>query len=401
MVMEIALICGSIFSSVTFVQAFLLEFGLKGTSIGLLGFTGQIFLILGYLIFLGENTSKSRLKGMYGKTTLFFCTVPVILIGTGLAASGSGPSGRLFGLAAIFAGTALQNFIAAYNMIISNRFFIKVIRIEHCGQIFGISGVVGNAFGAAVSFLSAALMKSRGYPEGYYAVFGISIIFYFINAAVILKFRMLFESFEDNGQLEKYVGRKGKMRFLNLKKLFADNTDIRKLILPNLLRGIGAAGPYYIMTIGKKNLDLTAVHTSYVATVILAGTILGNLIFSILISRHSSGKVIFGGALFSAFSLLLVSVSGSSALFLAFNFILVLGQIHFDIGIPTGIYRNYPEHMLGVVTGIRMFLMSVGSACSILAAGYFIDNVGILPVISVIVFIQAISGYYFKKLLVH
>jgi hypothetical protein len=396
--MEVTLICGYTFSSVTFVQAFMLRMGLNSTNIGTIGFIGQLFVIAGYLIFIGDASRGRQIQRRYCYTVLFNGLIPVILIFIGIFMYKSGSYDLTLVLMILIAATSIQNILVAYSIILTAKIIIKVIDVKYVGQLFGLSGVIGNLLGAAVSLISTIFMQKNGYPGGFYLVFAISVIFFIINAFVALRLRIIYNKDEEGNKIDEYIERKNRIPVLNFKKLWG-NLQIRSLFLPNVLRGIGLAGPYYIMTIGKKNLDLPVVYSNYIATAIIFGTVLGNIIFSFAINRFPTGKVVFAGTVLSALSLILLCISGSPVLFLILNFVLVAGQIQVDTGVPTGMYRNMPESMLGAVTGIRMLLMSVGAALSILAGGYILDHFSVLPFILVLVAAQITSSLLFYKVL--
>jgi hypothetical protein len=380
------------------VQAFMLELGLSSTNIGTIGFIGQFFVIIGYFIFIGDASKGRQIQKRYFRTVVFYCLTPITLIAAGIYINKSGSHSITFVLAVLMMATAVQNIIVARNMILATKMLVKVIAVKHVGQLFGIAGSMGNLLGAAVSLVSTFFMQKNGYPNGFYLVFGLSIMFFIINAIIVSRLKIIYNRDEEGSSIEEYIERKNRIPVLNIKKLW-NNLQIRSLFLPNILRGIGLAGPYFIMTIGKKNLDLPVVYSNYIATAIILGTVLANLIFSFAINRFPTGKVVLSGTLLSALSLVLLCLSRSPALFLLLNFILVVGQIQVDTGVPTGMYRNMPESMLGAVTGIRMLLMSVGAALSILAGGYILDHFSIMPFILVIAAAQIASSLLFRKVL--
>jgi hypothetical protein len=396
--MEVTVICGYTFSSVTFVQSFMLRMGLNSTNIGAIGFIGQLFVIAGYLIFIGDASRGKQIQKRYFRTVLFYCLTPAVLILTGIYVNRVGQQGLSLALVVIMAATAAQNIIAAHNMILTTKMLVKVIDVKFLGQLFGIAGVIGNILGAVISMISTMFMQKNGYPKGFYLVFAVAMLFFIINAVIVSRLRIIYNKDEEGSRIDEYIERKNRIPVLNVRKLWS-NLQIRSLFLPNILRGIGLAGPYYIMTIGKKNLDLPVVYSNYIATAIIFGTVLGNIIFSFAINRFPTGKVVFAGTVLSALSLVLLCVSRSPVLFLILNFVLVVGQIQVDTGVPTGMYRNMPESMLGAVTGIRMLFMSVGAALSILAGGYILDHFNVIPFILVLVAAQIASSLLFHKVL--
>ena len=396
---EITFACGLIFSSFAFVQTFLIELGLNSTYIGLIGFIGQLALAAGYVIFIGDASQNEQIKRRYYKTTLFLCLVPLVLVGVGLISINSGSYRMFFILIVITLATAVQNIGTAYNSILGNRLFIKTINVRYCGQIIGYSGVIGSIIGAGISLFSTRYMEGKGFPTGFYLFFGLSVLFFLAKALFITILKIINNKTDDKSiNSVKNICLESRSPLIQIKKLW-HNPNSRNLFLPNTLRGFAAAGPFYIMAIGIKNLQFPAVYSNYTAMAVTLGTIAGNILFSASIVKLPSGKVIFAGTIISAGSLIGICLVKTMEGFLILNFFVMIGQILIDNGVPIGVFRNVPEDILGAVTGMRMLLMSAGSALSIVLAGYLLDRFFALPVISLFAIITIISGRLFCKVL--
>ena len=365
-----------LFMGGTLWQGLLLHNGCSSTQIGTLTAVGSIAQATA----MGLNTViADRFRNPIRVMSL--ASMPIFLVFAIVASlCFTGSEAFLFPLLA----TLVVLYYAAYGFRATFAYKIPylTIHMSHYGRLTATMGLVSNLFCIVISTAIPFFLEYTGYMEGMLLLYIVCAVF--VGTAAILNSRMKVIN-EQPPEQEKPT----------LRELLADKS-VTHLAPANLLRGV-ASGIIGSLTLMAAHLfELDALALSLLVSLTTLGSVLGNLLYTIMGKAQVLNYLCLGA------SLIFLTCGPASALtdsWTVFMVLFVVIQIAYTIingTIPVMLAKFTPYRIVGGCTSLRMMETMAGTALSSWITGVVLDKFadqGMLPALTLLV-VAGLSQLY-------
>ena len=247
----------------------------------------------------------------------------------------------------ILAAGCISNIMVGISGVLGYKIPYHIINIEDYGAVSGKCGILVGIVGTLMSLIISFFQARFDY---------FSTMFYFLlfGAAMMVIAFITVRSFKPlpiapNSQR---IRNKSHINILKYKPFYI-------LLVPNLLRayceGIIFAGVTVGSLLGITNASSGAVITTITQT----ATLLGCLIFTLIVSRIRLGKIM----LFSSIFMLVagpIMLTGNTTLFYIMYFIVYIFDIFIQYAVPVAVTKIVDYNAIGQYTTFRMLFHTLG-----------------------------------------
>lgn len=369
----------------TVIQTFMLEYGISAENVALFTSVMQIAQVISIIC---TSAFADKFKNII-KITAWVQYLPVLLsavllffsIKTGMAPDVT--------FRIIFAVSIIANVFIGLDSVFGYKLPYHIFDIADYGTVTNISGVLNGILGASFSSILVYFTARYSYFNTMRAFFFAGIVFFTGAFAAALSYKQI--PFEHNET------KKEKTNLLNYKPFTV-------LIIPNLLRGLCYGIATVPTVIGYHYGILDASTASIIVLLTQISGITGCFIYS-QISRRSSGKdglVLLLSSIGTAIFMPMMLVGKSSAIFLAFYFLLSFAINFVNYGVPIIVVNIVDYEYAGQYSAWRMMLHTLGTAIGSGVVIKMFNAIGGLSTLIIAGACQLISGIvyyiYLKKL---
>lgn len=240
-----------------------------------------------------------------------------------------------------------------------------VIHMEHYGRLTAVAGLISNLFCIAVSILIPLFLAEMEYLSGMRILYIICAVF--AGLTVLLNSRM------------KVIGKPPSSERPKLRELLSDKS-VTHLAPANFLRGISSGIILSLTLVASHLFELDSVALSLLVSLTTLGSVLGNLVYSVMGKENRLSKLCLGS---SVILLLFGPAAVLTGSWKGFTVIFVVVQIAYVIingTIPVMLAKITPYRIVGGCTSLRMMETMAGTALSGWIAGLVLDHFeGTLP----------------------
>ena len=239
------------------------------------------------------------------------------------------------------------------------------IHMEHYGRLTAVAGLISNLFCIAVSVLIPLFLAKTEYLSGMRILYIICAVFAGLTA--LLNSRM------------KVIGKPPSSERPKLRELLSDKS-VTHLAPANFLRGISSGIILSLTLVASHLFELDSVALSLLVSLTTLGSVLGNLVYSVMGKANLLSKLCLGSSIilliFGSASTLTGSWKGFTVLFV----IIQIAYVIINGTIPVMLAKITPYRIVGGCTSLRMMETMAGTALSSWIAGLVLDRFdGILP----------------------
>lgn len=345
----------------TVLQAFLLEFGVSGLQLGVLGSASGVTAALAMFAFLGLADAVRQRQRLAAASRLAIIALPFGLI---MVARYGAPGSVV--LATMVGLVSLQSMVESVHGLVFNSLFVRCLPARLRGRFTGISGFVTQLGVIGLGLLVTAWLAWQPFPRNYTVCF-LAAIVCMVGAAAAIMFLGEVPSL----RLQVAGGARSPLvaawQVVRLQ-------EFRALLAPNVLRGVTGGAGYFVFVMGWQRLQLSPQYGALLATLTAGGGLAGMAAIGLLHDRYGAGTVCLVGNLGMAVGLLGAVVAPTPGWFLTFGVVHAIGGAMEGSGVPLGTYDVAPPAMIAAYNGARLLLLSGSSALSLPAIGYLLDD---------------------------
>lgn len=345
----------------TVLQAFLLEFGVSGLQLGVIGSASGVTAALAMFAFLGLADSLLERRRLAAASRLAIVALPVGLI----IVARYGVPGPVV-LAAMVGLASLQSMVESVHGLVYNSLFVRCLPARLRGRFTGISGFVTQLGVIGLGLLVTAWLAWQPFPRNYTICFVAAILCMVGSAIAIL-------CLGEVPSLRVSVASGARSPLVAAWQVVRLH-EFRALLAPNVLRGVTGGAGYFVFVMGWQRLQLSPQYGALLATLTAGGGLAGMAALGLLHDRYGAGMVCLVGNLGMAAGLLGAVLAPTPGWFLAFGVVHAIGSAMEGSGVPLGTYDVAPPAMIAAYNGARLLLLSGSSALSLPAIGYLLDD---------------------------
>lgn len=361
------------FGSAAIIQGFLLHAGLSEEKIGIYVTFGTIVNFIASLGLSGAASATNKTVKISS-----FCFVLTGLVNAAYILPTlikTNPS-ELFIL--VMAVTGLSSIVLAVKNIFEYKLPCEVINADVYAKYISVSGIVSGVVGLGCGVLITFLYRSSDFDK-------ISVIVFLISSFTIITAGIL-NVFLKTLYPVKNTDKK-KQLFGQFKVLFS-NRDFRILLLPNFLRGFGAALISLAAVLAVKTAGFREEECAVISSLASAGMLISCAVYLPMIRKCGRALTAFLGA--AVFSLVIPAfLFESRPVFIVLYGIAYVGYNVTCNAIPDLIYRHISADLISPFQTWRIAILTLGTTAGTSLFGFMLARVS--PVI--ILFI-GVFGYF-------
>ena len=361
------------FGSAAIIQGFLLHAGMSEEKIG-------IYVTFGTVINFAASLGLSGIASATEKTvkisSLCFMLTAVGNSAYIIPALMNSGGSALFVFVMAVAG--LSSVILAVKNIFEYKLPCEVIAVETYAKYISVSGILSGTAGLLCGVLITFLYRSADYNKTTALVFLVSSLT--VAAAGILNgfLKTLYPVKNTRAQKNRLFGQ--------LNVLFSDR-DFRILLLPNFLRGFGAALISLAAVLAVKTAGFKEEECAVISSLASAGMLISCAVYMPLIKKCGRALTAFLGA--AAFSLIIPAfLSGCKTAFIILYGIAYVGYNVTCNAIPDLIYIHVSPELVSPFQTWRLALLTLGTIAGTSLFGFMLTRVS-----PVLILIAGVSGY--------
>ncbi len=247
----------------------------------------------------------------------------------------------------ILSAGCISNTMMGISTVLGYKVPYHIINIEQYGVVSGRCGILVGIVGTVMSLIISLFQASFDYFSTmlYFLLFGAAMMI--ISFVTVLSYKPL--PIALNSQRSK---NKSQINILKYKPFYI-------LLVPNLLRAYCEGIIFAGMTVGSL-LGITDNSSGAVLTTISqVATLLGCVIFTLIVSRIKLGKIML---ISSIFMLLAgpVMLTGNITLFYVMYFIVYIFDIFIQYSVPVAVTKIVDYNAIGQYTTFRMLFHTLG-----------------------------------------
>jgi MFS family permease len=307
------------------------------------------------------------------------------LIVSGLALAPGVSQAALF--ASLIALGIIQQLIAAMWIMLDYPVLIRTVSPEIRGRMFAILTTACGVLPILTGVLSAKVLRNVTYPGGYVCCF--------IAGAVMLVLRAA--AFWAQSELPALAVPGASRSALP----FAAMVDVLKmkafqrLVGPHILRGLTIAIVGFAIPQGLRLGILGPEYPGYATSVNWAAGILAGIVLGFIADRWGAGPSTLLGDVLYAFGLGTAILLRNPLLFLAFYFVLQLGQNIEASAVPFGCTIIVPPELMGAFSSARLMVLTGSGAVGSILFGYLFDHTNPLLIFGMGAALKLLNGLWF------
>ena len=327
----------------TLLQTFLLENGFKESTLTALISFFQLLQTATLLVF---SAVSDKIKRVIPITAIgFLLCVPIAIYYIFVAIL---PSIEI-NLTLFVTFSSLFYLFSGIYSIISTKLQYLVIHKEDFGKFVSFVSLLCGILGVVCSALISALQLVLPFNTIMTWVYILTAVSCFVAMALVLTLKPIKT---DNNEIKETRASQNLLKY----KPFVH------LILPNLLRGLGAGIIGYLVTVGYYLDILNSESASIVVIVTNFSTIGASFLLTLIDGRVKYRTTLLVSGILIFITLPLMVISKSAVLFIIFYGITYLSYQVINVTIPIVITRIVDYDMIGKYTGGRMLLYTIGTS---------------------------------------
>lgn len=348
------------FGSAAVIQGFLLYAGMSEEKIGIYVTFGTIVNFVSSLALSGAAAATRKTVKISSLCFVLTGIVNAAYILPALIRTGGTP---LFVF--VMAVTGIASVILAVKNIFEYKLPCEVIDTEVYAKYISVSGIISGLSGLGCGVLITLLYRSADFAA-------VSALVFLISSLAIIAAGIL------NGFLKTLypvsgTDAPGSRLFGQLKILFA-NRDFRILLLPNFLRGFGAALISLAAVLAVKTAGFKEEECAVISTLASAGMLVSCAVYLPLIGKFGRALTALFGA--AAFCLIIPAfLSGSRAVFIVLYGIAYVGYNVTCNAVPDLIYRHISPELISPFQTWRLALLTLGTTAGTSLFGFMLTRV--------------------------
>lgn len=374
------------FGSAAILQGFLLHAGLSEEKIGIYVTFGTI---VNFIASLGLSGAASATKKTVKISSLCFVLTGLVNAAYILPALIKSDSSVLFIF--VMAVMGLSSAVLAVKNIFEYKLPCEVINADIYAKYISVSGIISGLAGLICGVLITFLYRSSDFDK-------ISAIVFLISSLTIVTAGIL------NGFLKTLYPVKTtdekKRLFGQLKVLFS-NRDFRILLMPNFLRGLGAALISLSAVLAVKAAGFKEEECAVISSLTSAGMLISCAIYLPTIRKCGRALTAFLGA--AAFCLVIPAfLSNNRTVFIVLYGIAYVGYNVTCNAIPDLIYRHISPEIISPFQTWRLALLTLGTTAGTSLFGFMLARVSPVIILFIGVFGYFVCGtayyIYYRKM---
>ena len=361
------------FGSAAIIQGFLLHMGLGEEKIGIYVTFGTI---VNFAASLGLSGAASATRKTVKISSLCFVLTGIVNAAYILPALIKTDASALFVF--VMAVTGVSSVILAVKNIFEYKLPCEVIDTDVYAKYISVSGIISGLAGLGCGVLITLLYRFSDFNK-------ISALVFLISSLTIAAAGVL-NSFLKSLYPVKNTSRPKNRLFGQLKVLFM-NRDFRILLLPNFLRGFGAALVSLAAVLAVNIAGFKEEECAVISTLTSAGMLISCAVYLPLIRKCGRALTAFLGA--AAFCLVVPAfLCGSRTVFIILYGIAYVGYNVTCNAIPDLIYRHISPELISPFQTWRLALLTLGTTAGTSLFGFMLTRVP-----PVIILIAGVFGY--------
>lgn len=348
------------FGSAAVIQGFLLHVGMSEEKIGIYVTFGTI---VNFVSSLGLSGVASATKKTVKISSLCFLLTGIINAAYILPALIQTSTSTLFIFIMIVTGVA--SVVLALKNIFEYKLPCEVIDTDSYAKYISVSGIISGFAGLVCGVLITLLYRSADFNK-------ISALVFFISSLSIAAAGILNSFLKSLYAVESTDNIKNRL-FGQLKVLFS-NRDFRILLLPNFLRGFGAALISLAAVLAVNTSGFKEEECAVISSLASAGLLISCAVYLPLIRKCGRALTAFLGAL--TFCLVIPAfLSNSKTVFIILYGIAYVGYNVTCNAIPDLIYRHISPEIISSFQTWRLALLTLGTTAGTSLFGFMLTRV--------------------------
>lgn len=361
------------FGSAAVIQGFLLHAGMSEEKIGIYVTFGTI---INFAASLGLSGAASASRKTVKISSLCFMLSGVVNAAYILPALIESGGSALFIFVMAVAG--LSSVVLAVKNIFDYKLPCEVIETDAYAKYISVSGILSGFAGLGCGVLITLLYRSSDFNK-------ISVIVFLVSALTIAAAGIVNSFLESLYPIKNTDETKNKL-FGQLKILFS-NRDFKILLLPNFLRGFGAAIISLAAVLAVKTAGFKEEECAVISSLTSAGMLISCAVYLPLIRKCGRALTALLGA--AAFCLVIPAfLSGSKIMFVILYGIAYVGYNVTCNAIPDLIYRHISPKIISPFQTWRLALLTLGTTAGTSLFGFMLTRVP-----ASLILCTGVSGY--------
>jgi len=366
-------------------SGFLKQTGFSMTAIGTLALGAGIANAAGLIAFMGLADRIRRRVPVYALCIAAAASAPLLVAAVALIPRSTLPLGRLLPvLMVIGVGQAL---VMSVPIMLDYPIIARGVSVGVRGRLFGITTTAYGILGIGIGWMSANVLKSVAYPQGYAWCFLAASGVILLRAVAYSRVRELPELAVD-GASRSGLPFAAIVDVLRLK-------EFQWLAGPHVARGLAVSAAGFALPVGLKYLGLPAHYPGYAGSATTAATVLGGIAVGLIADRLGPSWTTFLGDVLYALGMATVVLFHNPAAFLALYLLLHFGRNIEDNAVPLGAINIVPAEHLGAFSAARLMILSGSTALSAPLFGYLLDHCSPAAVFGLAAGLKLLTGVWF------
>lgn len=361
------------FGSAAIIQGFLLHAGLSEEKIGIYVTFGTI---VNFIASLGLSGVASATKKTVRISSICFLLTGIVNAAYILPALINTGGSALFVF--VMAVTGVASVVLAVKNIFEYKLPCEVINADVYAKYISVSGILSGLSGLGCGVLITFLYRTADFNR-------ISALVFLISSLTIIAAGILNGFLKTLYPVKSTDGTKNRL-FGQLKVLFA-NRDFKILLLPNFLRGFGAALISLAAVLAVKTAGFREEECAVISTLTSAGMLISCAVYLPLIRKAGRALTAFLGAL--AFCLVIPAfLSHSRPVFIILYGIAYVGYNVTCNAVPDLIYRHISPELISPFQTWRLALLTLGTTAGTSLFGFLLTRVP-----AAVILFTGVAGY--------
>lgn len=367
------------------IQAFLSACGVSLQNIGMFTAASSVSQVVVMLFCSGfvdriRNVKRSCALFHLPMTLFFLALIPLCVVQ-------DIPPDRVFWMVLVLG--VVQNLFVGFRNILEYKLPYLIIPMEQYPRLVSVDGVISGLVGilasAAISFFLARLP----YFQVMTAVFSLCILL--LAACWFLSDRLKALHLPEEQRIAPPSPSSPEGRPVSLPDILRMKS-FYLLILPNFIRGCSMGIMGVVAVIGINDLSLSEARSTYIATAVTAGTILGGLAYALLSRRFTSRWLCMAGSVMMLLSTPLMLAGQNYPFFLAMLLIAIVGQLIVGYAIPVMVTEFVPYEVMGRYTSWRLAVTTIGTAFANMVVGMAVGKISSVLLLAAAGVLQMAAG---------
>jgi MFS family permease len=366
-------------------SGFLKQTGFSMTAIGTLALGAGIANACGLVAFMGLADRIRHRVPTYALCILAAASAPLLVAAVALVPRTTLSLGHLLPvLMVIGIGQAL---VMSVPIMLDYPIIARGVSVGVRGRLFGITTTAYGILGIGIGWLSANVLKSVAYPQGYAWCFLAASGVILLRAAAYSRVRELPELAVD-GASRSALPFAAIADVLRLK-------EFQWLAGPHVARGLAVSAASFALPVGLKCLGLPAHFPGYAGSATTAATVLGGVAVGLMADRLGPSWTTFLGDVLYALGMATVVLFHRPEAFLALYLLLHFGRNIEDNAVPLGAISIVPAQHLGAFSAARLMILYGSTALSAPLFGYLFDHYSPTAVFGLAAAMKLLTGVWF------